>query len=120
MTKKKSRSRNGSSGNSPTVVDLQKAFKTRKRSSIKKKVIGDVHQDMNKFSVGAGWYETPLNPNMEPARKFIMFESHSGILGKIVNDNDPDTLYEACIRSGTLALAWAQSIKNDAKKGKKS
>jgi hypothetical protein len=100
-------------------VNLQRTLKTRKRSGIKKRTIGDVHQDMNTFSIGAGWYETPLNPNMPAANKFILLETHSGIIANILSDDDPATLYEACIRSATLSLAWAQSIKNKARKGKK-
>jgi len=87
-------------------------MKSNKRSGIKKGTIRDVHQDMNNLCMGAGYYETPLNASMPIGQKYVMLETASGHVGESLSaPHNESRTYAELIRTATLALAWAQSLK---------
>lgn len=62
--------------------------------------------------VGSGYYETPLNSSMPAGQKYVLLETASGRVGESLSGphNEART-YAECIRTATIALAWAQSLK---------
>ena len=98
------------------VVDLGKA--AGKRSGIKKPVIQDVHREMTRQTVEGiqGWSGTPLNPQMPDGHKFVLLERQAGDVAASLADDSADSehLYRECIKSGVVALAWAQALKSEA------
>ena len=100
----------------PPAGDL--AAPARKRSGIKKPVIADVHQEMTRQCVEGvqGWSGTPLNPQMPDGHKFVLLERQAGDVAASLADDSADSehLYRECIKSGVVALAWAQALKSEA------
>jgi hypothetical protein len=73
-----------------------------------------MHQDMNNWSAGGGWYETALNPNMPDGQKYVLLETASGHVGETLGAIDgpiTERTYQECIRTATVALAWATAIR---------
>ena len=98
------------------AVDL--AAPARKGSGIRKPVIADVHAEMTRQCVEGiqGWSGTPLNPQMPDGHKFVLLERQAGNVAASLADDSADSehLYRECIRSGVVALAWAQALKSEA------
>ena len=98
------------------TVDM--AAPARKGSGIRKPVIADLHQEMTRQCVEGvqGWSGTPLNPQMPDGHKFVLLERQAGNVAASLADDGADSehLYRECIRSGVVALAWAQALKSEA------
>jgi NTP pyrophosphatase (non-canonical NTP hydrolase) len=124
--------------NKPPIVDLRKAYNVKKKSGIKKKVVRDMHEEMNRASVKHGWAMTPLNAQMPDGQKLVILAEEVGEVAEAMNDADPEMairmrrmakslgkvaramtydngdqemLYRELIQVATMAGAWAQSLK---------
>ena len=114
--------------------EVAKVFGMKKKSGIKKKVIRDIHLEMNKATAKHGWYRTPLNPQMPDGQKLVVLAEEIGevaggnppdlervqeltrALGLVAramtyDNGDRDSLYAELIQVATMAASWAQSLR---------
>jgi hypothetical protein len=113
-------------------------MKVKKKSGIKKKVLNDMHEEMNTAVVRHMWAMTPLNPQMPDGQKLVVLTEEIGevaeaideknpelaarmvelaaALGRVAramtyDNGDPAHLYRELIQVMTMSGAWAQSMR---------
>ena len=120
------------------TVNMQKGLKVKKRSGIKKRVVGDMHEEMNQAVTRHMWAMTPLNPQMPDGQKLVVLTEEIGEVAESIDENnpelaarmvalaeslgkvaramtydngDPEQLYRELIQVMTMSAAWAQSLR---------